>query len=99
MRLKYLIHLLFTIPLVFSVLSCQPDKNDLEKAMEAERLVVAHYMEYQPMYGIYPDISVTDMKKEILDAHDQGVDAFQINIVRWKRESAKNITEKLFQAA
>ncbi len=99
MRLKYLIHLLFTIPLVFSVLSCQPDKNELEKAMQAEKMVVAHYMEYQPMYGIYPDISVTDMKKEILDAHDQGVDAFQINIVRWKRESAKNITAKLFQAA
>jgi glucan endo-1,3-alpha-glucosidase len=99
LRLKDLIHFLFIIPLMLSLASCQPEKNELESAMEAPKLVVAHYMEYQPMYGTYPDISVTDVKKEILDAHDQGVDAFQINIVRWSRESAKNITAKLYQAA
>ncbi|MEX0981495.1 MAG: endo-1,3-alpha-glucanase family glycosylhydrolase [Bacteroidales bacterium] len=99
MKSRNLLHLLFIIPMMLSLVSCQPEKNKLEKAMEAPRLVVAHYMEYQPMYGNYPDISVTDVKKEIIDAHDQGVDAFQINIVRWKRESAKNITAKLFQAA
>ena len=50
---------------------------------EKQRIVVAHYMAGNPMYREAGEITLAIFKKDIIDAHDQGVDAFQVNLVTW----------------
>ena len=63
-----------------------------------QRMVVAHYMVGMSMYRDAGEVSVAGLKKDITDAHDQGVDAFQINIGGFSTASRNNVA-MFFQAA
>jgi len=67
----------------------------LADSLESRRMVVAHYMIGMVTYGT----TVADLKKDIIDAHDQGVEAFQININGWRIGNNKLLTAKMYQAA
>jgi glucan endo-1,3-alpha-glucosidase len=58
------------------------------------KIVVAHYMVGVPMYGGRPE----GFKRDIVEAHEQGIDAFQINIGEWTPKR-RETTEMLYQAA
>ncbi len=68
-------------------------------AQENQRMVVACYMVRMPMYGDAVSVTVADLKKDILDANDQGISAFQINIHDWKESEVRQVTARLYQAA
>ena len=65
---------------------------------EKQRMVVAHYMVGNAMYMDGGERTVAGLKKDIADAHDQGVDAFQINIGGFSPAN-RNIVDMFFQAA
>ncbi len=68
-------------------------------AQENQRMVFAHYMVGMPMYGDPASATVADLKKDIVDASDQGINAFQINIHDWSESDARQVTARLYQAA
>ena len=68
-------------------------------AQENQRMVFAHYMVGMPMYGDASSVTVADLKKDIIDANDQGINAFQINIHDWKERKSRQVTARLYQAA
>jgi glucan endo-1,3-alpha-glucosidase len=72
--------------------------TDFLYAQESRRMVVAHYMLGMSMYRDAGEITVAGLKKDIIDAHDQGVDAFQINIGRFSA-TIRNILDMFFKAA
>jgi len=58
------------------------------------KMVVAHYMVGVPMYGR----RLQGFKKDMIDAHDQGIDAFQINIAELSSRVRETI-QVFYQAA
>ena len=64
-------------------------------SQESMKMVVSHYMVGMSLYGK----TAADLKKDITDAHDQGVEAFQLNIIGWNRGNNKMMTANLYQAA
>jgi glucan endo-1,3-alpha-glucosidase len=66
-------------------------------AQNNKKMVVAHFMIGLSMNGN----SVADLKKEIIDAHNQGVEAFQLNINHsyWNKDDTKQTTANMYQAA
>jgi glucan endo-1,3-alpha-glucosidase len=69
------------------------------QAQKNQRMVVSHYMVGMPMYGRASSVTVADLKKDIIDAHNLGVEAFQINIGNWSQSNSRDVTAKLYQAA
>jgi len=64
-------------------------------ARDSEKMLVSHYMIGMSIYGN----SVADLKKDIIDAHNQGVEAFQLNMNSWNVDIFKQITANMYQAA
>ena len=95
--------LAFTLPATFLFFQPVVSQNIVVEsagslAGGSDKMVVAHYMVGMPMYRDAGEITVEGLKKDITDAHNQGVDAFQINIGGFSPASRNNVA-MFFQAA
>ena len=64
-------------------------------SQDVQKMVVAHYMTGMPIYSN----SVADLKKEMVEAHNLGVDAFQLNMNSWNYVDYKLTVANMYQAA
>jgi len=69
--------------------------TDLICAQNSQKMVVSHYMVGMSIYGN----TVADLKNDINDAHNQGIEAFQLNMNTWNNADYKLVTSNMYQAA